>query len=96
MKIKRVLYFSLLVFFEKVSKFQSHLCNRCHDLLITTMNLRNIAISKIKNADYPDLNTRISKYEAINLLQNIDFNEKKWNIKIRNNFDAINVLETLI
>ena len=33
-------------------KFQPYVCNRCHDLLMMSMNLSNIAILKIKNADY--------------------------------------------
>ena len=35
-------------FLNKRSKFQLYICNRCHDLLIMSMNLRNIAILKIK------------------------------------------------
>ena len=45
------------------------------------MNLSDFALSKIKNANY----CYISKSEAINLLQNIDLNEKSGtleNIKI--------------
>ena len=40
-----------------------------------SMNLSNIAILKIKNADYHCIITVISKSEAIKLLQNIDFTE---------------------
>ena len=36
----------------------------------------NIIILKIKNADYPCIIIRISKLEAIKLLQNIDLTEK--------------------
>ena len=38
--------------------------------------LRNIALLKIKNADYRCINTGISKSEAIKLSQNIDLTEK--------------------
>ena len=40
------------------------------------MNIRNIVILKIKNADYRCIITGISKSEAIILLQNINLTEK--------------------
>ena len=40
------------------------------------MNLSNIAILKIKNAEYRWIISGISKSEAIKLLQNIDLTEK--------------------
>ena len=33
-------------------KFQPNVCNRCHDLLMISMNLSNIAILNIKGSDY--------------------------------------------
>ena len=33
-------------------KFQPNVCNRCHDLLMMSMNLSNIAILNIKGSDY--------------------------------------------
>ena len=33
-------------------KFQLNVCNRCHDLLIMSVNLRDIAILNIKGSDY--------------------------------------------
>ena len=41
------------------------------------MNLTDIAILKIKNADYCCIITRISKSEAVNLMENIDLTEKR-------------------
>ena len=38
-------------FLNKGFKFQTYVCNRSHDLLMMSMNLDNIAILKIKNAD---------------------------------------------
>ena len=58
-------------FLNKGFKFQSHICNRCPDLLMMSMNLK-----KIKNADYHCINSGISKSEAITLLRNIDLTEK--------------------
>ena len=40
------------------------------------MNLSDVAILKIKNADYCCIISGIRKSEAINLLQNIDLSEE--------------------
>ena len=63
-------------FLSKGFKFQPNVCNRYHDLLMMSMNLTSIVILKIENADYRCIITRISKSEAIKLLQNIDLTEK--------------------
>ena len=65
-------------------KFQPNVCNRCHDLLMMHVNLRDIAILNIKGSDYHCIICLISKNEAINLLQNANLtkviNLKKVNI----------------
>ena len=63
-------------FSNKGFKFQTYVCNRCHDLLLMSMNLSHIAILKIKNDDYRWGFAGISKSEAINVMQNIDLIEK--------------------
>ena len=57
-------------------KFQPNVCNRCHDLLMMSMNLDDIAILNIKGSVYCCIINRISKNEAINLMQNADLTEK--------------------
>ena len=59
-------------FLNKGFKFQTQLCNRYHDLLMISINLSDIAISNTKIADFRCIISRISKSEAINLMQNID------------------------
>ena len=44
--------------------------------LMMSMKLDDIAILKIKNADYHCIISGINKIEAIKLLQNIDFTKK--------------------
>ena len=39
-------------FLNKGFNFEPNVCNRCHDLLMMSMNLSNIAILKIKGSDY--------------------------------------------
>ena len=57
-------------------KLEPYVCNRCHDLLMMSMNLSDIYILNIKNTDYCCIINGISKREAIKLLQNIDLTEK--------------------
>ena len=57
-------------------KFQPNVCNRCHDLLMMSVNLSEIAILKIKSSDYRCIISLISKNEAIKLLQNADLTGK--------------------
>ena len=63
-------------FLNKGFKFQSYVCNVCHDLLIMSVNLSDIAILKIEFIDYCCIISGISKSEAINLMLNIDLSKK--------------------
>ena len=63
-------------FLNKSFKFQSNVCNRCHDLLMMSMNLSDIAILSIKGSDHCCIISRISKNETINLIQIIHLTEK--------------------
>ena len=42
-------------------KLQPNVCNRCHDLLLMSLNLRDIAILNIKGSDYCCIVSLISK-----------------------------------
>ena len=57
-------------------KFPPIICNRCHELLMMAMSLSGITILKIRSGDYRCSISRISKIEAIELLQNINLTEK--------------------
>ena len=61
-------------------KFQPNACNRCHDLLMMSLNLSDIAILNIKGSDYRCIISLISKKEVINLMQNADLTEKSENL----------------
>ena len=58
-------------------KFQANFCNICHDLLIISMNLSDIAILSITGSDYCCIISLISKPEAINLMRNADLTKKR-------------------
>ena len=57
--------------------FQPNVCNRCHDLLMMSMNLSDIAILNMKGSRCCCIISLISKNEAMNLMQNADFTGKK-------------------
>ena len=57
-------------FFNPEFEFQDSVCNCCHDLTILCLNISNIAIITVKNADYCCIIHDINKSTAINLLEN--------------------------
>ena len=73
-------------------KFQPYVCNRRHDLLMMSMNLKNIYVLNNEGTGYCCIISGIRKSEAINLMQNVDVTEKVRHYKnllklnIRNNF----------
>ena len=63
-------------FLNKGFKFQSYVCNGCHDLLMLSMNLSDIAILNINGSNYHCIINSITKSETINLMKNIDLTKK--------------------
>ena len=43
---KSMIFVTIGIFLIKGFKFQPNVCNRCHDLLIMSVNIRDIAISR--------------------------------------------------
>ena len=58
-------------------QFQPNVCNRCHDLLMMSINLSDIAILNIKGSDYHCIISLISKKDSIKFMQNADLTEKR-------------------
>ena len=56
-------------FFNHGFRFQDSVCNGCHDLTMSSVNISNIAIITVKNVDYRCIIHKISKFEAIILLE---------------------------
>ena len=78
-------------------KFQPNVCNRCHDLLMMSMNLSDIAILNIKGSDYCCIISLISKNEAINLMQNADLTGKSGTLQnIKNLFSYIKMAKEIL
>ena len=57
-------------------KFESHVCNKCHSVLMTCYELKNIAILNVKVADFSCILWGISKNEAVNRLNNSALEDK--------------------
>ena len=77
MLIKKVnkrsaVFFIICIFEDKGFKFQMNVCNGCHDLLMITVNIKDIVISKIQGVDYRFTINKINKIESLTLLQNAD------------------------
>ena len=63
-------------FLDKGFKFQPDGCNGCHDILMISMTLSNIAVLNIHSCDYRFIMNGISKSEVVNLLQKAELKEK--------------------
>ena len=83
---KILMFVTIGKFLNKGCKFEPHVCNRCHDLLMMSMKLSDIAILNIKGSDHCCTISRISKSEAIKLFQNIDLTEKVGHYKKMENY----------
>ena len=66
---------SLLIFWDVGFKFEPHICNKCHDVLMTTYKL-NIAILNVTGVDFRCILWVISRDEAANRLNNSLFEDK--------------------
>ena len=49
-------------------KFEPHVCNKYHDVLLTAYELKNIAILNLKGVDFRCILWGISRDEAVNSL----------------------------
>ena len=48
--------------------FEPHVCNECHDVLMTAYELKDVAILNVKGVDYGCVLWSISKNEACSIL----------------------------
>ena len=57
-------------------KYEPHVCNKCHDLLIVVYDQKNFMILNIKGIDYRCYVFNMSRSDAINLLNNSRLDNK--------------------
>ena len=67
---------SLLIFLNKNLNYEPYLCDGCHDLMLTAMNINDVAIVSIKENDYRIHFWYMSKDDAISIINNSSLNEK--------------------
>ena len=83
-------------FLDDGFKFQPNVFNGCHDVLMMSMNLSNIAIWNINSAYYHCIIAGISKSDAINM-QNINLTEKSQALgKIKKLLSHIKMVKEII
>ena len=58
----------MLCFKDVGFKFEPHICNKCHDVLMTAYELKNIAILNVKGVDFKCILWGISRDEDVNRL----------------------------
>ena len=64
-------------FFKVVGfKFEPHVCNKCHDVLMTAYELKNIGILNVKRVDFRCILWGISRAEAVNRLNGFLLEDK--------------------
>ena len=57
-------------------RFEPHVCNKCHDVLMTVYELKNAALINVKGVNFRCILWSISRDEAINRLDNSVFKDK--------------------
>ena len=57
-------------------KFEPHVCNKCHNVLMAAYELKNIAILNVKRVDCRCISWGISKGQAVNRLNNSVLEDK--------------------
>ena len=67
---------TLLVFKDVGSKFEPHVCNKCHDVLMAAHELKNIAILNVKGVYFRCILWSVSREEAVNGLNNSVLEDK--------------------
>ena len=77
-------------------KFQPNVCNRCHDLLLMSVDFSDITIFNIKGSDYRCIISLISKNEGTNYYKMLIWLKKVEHYKFKNkkNNKKIKILES--
>ena len=57
-------------------KFEPHVCNKCHDVLMTAYESKNIAILNVKGVHVRCISRGFSEDEAVNRLNNSVLDDK--------------------
>ena len=69
-------------FLDRGFNLQPYSCNECHDVLMLSLNLSDIALLKIHGVDFRCTIIGISENEAVSLLQEAHLNKTLKHYKI--------------
>ena len=70
---KKCINFHYLYFLDNGFRFESSVCNVCHDVLMMSIDIGSMVPLNVSGIGYCFIIVGISKSEAINLLKHIDF-----------------------
>ena len=73
---KKCIIFHFCYFSDKGFRFQSTSFNGCYNILMVSIDIKNITVLNINGLDYRFIIVGICKSEAINLLKNANFSDK--------------------
>ena len=57
-------------------RFEPHVCNNCHHVLVTAYELKNIAILKVKWVDFRCILCGISRDDGVNRMNNSELEDR--------------------
>ena len=75
-KLKECMFWHYWHFKNIGYKFESNVCNKCHDILITAYEWKNITMVIVKGVDYRCILWGISRNETPNILYNFALEDK--------------------
>ena len=93
---QKSMIFVIWYFLNYSFQFQLDVCNRCHDLLMMSMNLilNNISVLNLKGSNYHSIISLISKNKLNAICW---FDKKKWNIiKYKNLLSNIKMVKEML
>ena len=74
---KRVIFVTIGILKILVFRYELYFCNDCHDLMQKSMRFNDVAIVSVKRSDYRIHFWHTSKNDAINVMNNVNLNEKR-------------------
>ena len=57
-------------------KFEAHVCNKCHDVLMAAYEFKNIAVLNVKGVDFRCILRSVSRDEAVDRFNNSMLEDK--------------------
>ena len=75
--LENVIYTNFIIFLNKNFNYVPYLCNRCYDISLKAVSIKNLAIINHNENHYHVNFVLISKKDAYNLIKNAMITDKK-------------------